>query len=68
LTSPNFNSLSNYLSQISSQVVEAITLYFATELNLATTFCFLLFQEIKLSPIKTQYPEVELLSDGDHAQ
>jgi len=68
VVSPNCNFLSKCLSQISSQVAEAITLYFASTLDLATTCCFLLFQEIKLSPIRTQYPEVDILSDGDPAQ
>jgi len=68
VASPNCNSLSKCLSQIRSQVVEAITLYPASALDLATTCCFLLFQEIKLSLIRTQYPEVDLLSNGDLAQ
>jgi len=49
MTSPNCNTLSNFLSQISSHVVEAIVLYYASALDFATTFCFLLLQEIKLS-------------------
>jgi len=44
-----------------------MTLYSASALDLAIT-CFLLFQDIKLPPIETQYPEVDLLSDGDPAQ
>jgi len=68
VTSTNCNSLSNYLSQISSQIAEAITLYYVSALDLATTLCFLLFQEIKLSPMETQYPEVDLLSDRDTTQ
>ena len=63
MTSPYCNSSSNCLSQISSQVAEAIALYSASALDLATTFCFLLFQEIKLSPIETQYSEVDILLD-----
>jgi len=50
-----------------SQVAEVIVIYFALTLNLATTFCFLIFQEIKLSLIETQYPS-DLLSDKDHIQ
>lgn len=60
VTSPNLNLLdlattfaSYYLSQISSQDAKVIPL-FAFALDLATTFCFLLFQDIKLLPIKTQ--------------
>jgi len=49
-----FQFLSNCLSQISSQVVESIALCYASVLDLATTLCFLLFQEIKLSPMETQ--------------
>ena len=40
-------------------MAEAIALYSVSVLDLATTLCFLLFQEIKLPPIETQYPEVE---------
>ena len=60
--SPNINSL----SQINSQVEEAIALCSASALDFTT--CFLLFHEIKISPIKIQYPEVDLLSVGKHAQ
>ena len=52
----NRQFLSNSLSQTSSQVTEVIVLYYASSIYLAITFCFLLFQEIKLSPIKIQYP------------
>ena len=51
VTSPNLNSIC-CLSQISSQVAETITLYSASTLNLATTFNVLLFQDIKLLPIR----------------
>ena len=53
---------------MSSHVAKAIAQYLAPTLDLATTSCFLLFQDIKLHPIKTQYPEVERLSDGEPAQ
>jgi len=59
--------LSNYLSQTSSQVAEAMILYSASA-HLATTLCFLLFQEIKLPPMEIQYPDVDFLSEGDPAQ
>jgi len=49
-------------------VAEAMTLYSASALDLATTLCFLLFQEIKLPPMETQYPDVDPLSEGDPAQ
>ena len=52
---------------MSSHVAKAIARYLASALDLATTSCFLLFQEIRLPPIKTQYPEVERLSVGDPA-
>ncbi|BAU03137.1 hypothetical protein VIGAN_UM017800, partial [Vigna angularis var. angularis] len=68
VTSPNFNSLSNCLSHTSSQVADAIALYSASALDLATTLCFLLFQDIRLPPIETQYPEVDLLSEGEPTQ
>jgi len=48
-------------------VAETITLYSASVLDLATT-CFLLFYKIKLSPIKTQYLEVDLLAGKDFVQ
>jgi len=66
VTFPNWNSLSNYLSQISSQVAEVITLYSASALDFTATFCFLLFRDIKLSPTETQYPKVNLLLEGDN--
>ena len=53
---------------MSSHVVKVIVRYSASTLDLATTSCFLLFQDIKLPPIKTQYPEVERLSEGEPAQ
>jgi len=68
MTSPNCNSWNNFLSQTSSQVAEDIALYSASVLDLATTLCFLPFQEIKLPLIETQYPEVDLLSERDSTQ
>ena len=68
LTSPNCNSFNNYLSQTSSQVTKAMALYFAYALDLVTILCFLLFQEIKLPPMETQYSDVDLLSARDPAQ
>jgi len=41
MTSPNYNSLSNYLSQISLQVIEAVILYSTFTLDPAVTFLFL---------------------------
>lgn len=67
-TYANLNSLSNCLNHTSSQVVVAIAWYFASALDFATTFFFLLFHEIKLSQTKTQYPEVDLLSKGEPVQ
>lgn len=52
--STNLRSLSSCFSHTSSQ-------------NLATTVCFLFFQETKLPPTKIQYPEVDLLSVGEPA-
>ena len=57
------NCWRNCLILISSQVVVAITLYFASALDQATVFYFLLFKEIMLPPMYTQYPAVDLLSD-----
>ena len=53
---------------MSSHVAKVIARYSALALDLATTSCFLLFQDIKLPPIKTQYPKVEHLSEGEPAQ
>lgn len=68
VTSPILSSLSKCLSQLRSQDVEAFALYFASTLDLATTFYFLPFQVIKLLSIKTQYAEVDLMSIGKLAQ
>jgi len=43
-------------------VANVISLYFASGLDLATTFLFLLFHDIKLPPTRTQYLEVEFLA------
>ena len=45
-----------------------MALYSTLAVDLATTCCFLLFEDIKLPSIETQYPEVDLLFDGDPAQ
>ena len=65
---PNLNSWRRCLSHMSSHVAKAIARYSASALDLATTCCFLLFQDIRLPPMKTQYPEVERLSVGEPAQ
>ena len=53
---------------MSSHVARVIAQYSASALDLATTSWFLLFQDMRLPPIKTQYPEVESLSVGEPAQ
>jgi len=53
-STPIFNSYRSCLSYISSQVANAIARYFAYALGLATTSCLLLFQDIRLPPIKMQ--------------
>lgn len=53
---------------MSSHVATAVALYLASALDLATTFCFWLFHDIRLPQIDTQYPEVERLSIGESAQ
>ncbi|PNY08645.1 E3 ubiquitin-protein ligase bre1-like protein 2-like protein [Trifolium pratense] len=55
-------------SHVSSQAVAATARYSASALNLATMFCFLLRHEIRFPPMRTQYPEVDLLSAGEPAQ
>ena len=52
---------------MSSHVAKAMARYSASALDLATTSCFLLFQDIKLPPMNTQYPDVERLSVGELA-
>jgi len=41
---------------------------FCLHTDLAITCYFLLFQKIKLSPMETQYLEVDLLLEGESAQ
>ena len=53
---------------MSSHVAKAIARYLASALDLATTSCFLLFQDIKLPQMNTQYPDVERLSVGEPVQ
>jgi len=53
---------------MSSQVIDVIARYSALAVDRATTFCFLLFQEITFLPRKTQYHVVERLSIGELAQ
>lgn len=45
-------------NHINSLVVEAMALYYASALEWAITFCFLLFQVTKFPPINVQYPVV----------
>ena len=52
----------------SLHVAKAITQYLASTLDRATISCFLLFQDIKLPPINTQYLKVERLFVGESAQ
>ena len=65
---PNLNSRRRCFIHMSSHVIRAIARYSASVLDLTTTSCFLLFQDIRLPLIKTQYPEVERLSVGEPAQ
>ena len=53
---------------MSLHVAQAIARYTALALDMATTSCFLLFQDIKLPSMTTQYPDVERLSVGEPAQ
>ena len=52
---------------MSSHVAKAIARYSVSALDLTTTSCFLLFQDIKLSLMNTQYLDVERLSVGESA-
>ena len=51
---------------MSSHVIEPIARYLALALDQATT-SFILFQDIKLPPMNTQYPGVERLFVGEPA-
>ena len=53
---------------MSSHVAKAIAQYSTLTPDLATTSYFLLFQDIKLPPMNTQYPDVERLFVGELAQ
>ena len=53
---------------MSSHVAKVIARYSALALDLATTSYFLFFQDIKLPPMNTQYPDVERLSVSKPAQ
>lgn len=66
--STNFSSLSNCLIQASSHVATTIAQYSAYAVDQATTLCFLLFQDSKLPPTRSQYPNVECLLEGDLVQ
>ena len=50
---------------MTSHVSKDIASYLVLALDLATTSCFLLFQDIKLPPMNTQYPDVGRLSVGE---
>ena len=53
---------------MNSHVAKVIARYPASVLDLATTSCFLLFRDIKLPSMNTQYQDVERLSVGESAQ
>lgn len=53
--SPNRSYWSKYFYQISSQVTKAMALYSPSALDLATTIYFLMFHDIKLLLMNTQY-------------
>ena len=50
---PNLNSRRRCFSYMSSHVARVIARYSTSALDLATTSCFSLFQDIRLPPIKT---------------
>ena len=51
-----------------SHVVEANAMYPASAKDRDTIICFLVFQEIRVSPIKMQNPEVDFLVSRHDAQ
>ena len=53
---------------VTSQHAIVMALYSASAVDLATTDCFLVFQEMGESPSNTQYPEVDLRVVGQLAQ
>ena len=52
---------------MSSHVAKVIARYSASTLDLVTISYFLLFHDIKLPPMNTQYLDVERLSVGELA-
>ena len=52
---------------MSSHVVKVIVRYSVSALDLATTSCFVLFEDIKLPSMNTQYHDVERLFMGELA-
>lgn len=63
----NLSSLRSCFNQISSHIVTDIAQYSSSALDFATIFYLLLFQEMRLPPIRTQYHEVDLRSLGKPA-
>ena len=53
---------------MSLHVAKGIARSSVAALDMATTSYFLLFQDIKLTPMNTQYPDVERLSMGELVQ
>lgn len=68
LSSLNRDSLTSFFNHISAHIARAIAPCSAFTLDPATTSCVVLFQDTKLPPIHTQYPEVERLYAREPAQ
>lgn len=66
--SPNLYSKSKFLSHASSFELVSISWYSTSALDNATLFYFLLLHGIILPPIRKQYLNMDLLSDGDPTQ
>ncbi|MFS8003770.1 hypothetical protein Hanom_Chr13g01217831 [Helianthus anomalus] len=62
------SSLRRRRTYIISDVTSAIALYSDSALDLDTVCCFLLFQDTRFPPTKTQYPVVDRREIGQPAQ
>jgi hypothetical protein len=56
-----FNSNTRFLTHNRSLRINDIVMYSASNANLDTTYCFLLFHDTRSPPTKIQYPVVDLM-------
>ncbi|CAK7337030.1 unnamed protein product [Dovyalis caffra] len=60
-------SFNKFKTQVSSQQTKVIALYFDSDKDLETVFCFFVFHEMRASPNLMQYPVMDLLDMGQAA-